>query len=84
MRVSGGQRQRIAIARSLYHNPGTLVMDEATSALDGPTEAFVSQSIRELSGWKTLIIIAHRLSTVRDCNVIYVFDQGKIIARRNV
>ncbi len=80
VRVSGGQRQRIAIARSLYHNPVTLVMDEATSALDGPTEAFVSESIRELSGWKTLIIIAHRLSTVRDCNLIYVFDQGEIIA----
>ncbi len=52
VRVSSGQRQRIAIARSLYHNPKTLVMDEATSALDGPTEAFVSQSIRKLSGWR--------------------------------
>ncbi|MEE9344438.1 MAG: ABC transporter ATP-binding protein [Methylococcales bacterium] len=80
VRLSGGQRQRIAIARSLYHNPVSLVMDEATSALDGPTEAFVSESISELSGWKTLIIIAHRLSTVKDCNLIYVFDQGEIIA----
>lgn len=80
IRLSGGQRQRIAIARALFHNPDVVILDEATSALDSVTEAIVSQSIRELGGKKTLIIIAHRLATVRDCHVIYVFDQGKIIS----
>ncbi|MGH8531292.1 MAG: ABC transporter ATP-binding protein [Gammaproteobacteria bacterium] len=80
VRLSGGQRQRIAIARALFHNPDVVILDEATSALDGVTEAIVSQSIRELGGKKTLIIIAHRLTTVRDCHVIYVFDQGNIVS----
>lgn len=80
VRLSGGQRQRIAIARALFHNPDVVILDEATSALDSVTEAIVSQSIRELGGKKTLIIIAHRLTTVRDCHVIYVFDQGNIVS----
>ncbi len=80
VRLSGGQRQRIAIARALFHNPDVMILDEATSALDSVTEAIVSQSIRELSGKKTLIIIAHRLTTVRDCHVIHVFDQGNIVS----
>jgi ABC-type bacteriocin/lantibiotic exporter with double-glycine peptidase domain len=83
IRLSGGQRQRIAIARSLYHSPELLVFDEATSALDGATETIIRQSIRELSGTKTLLIIAHRLNTVKDCDVIHVLEHGKIIASGN-
>jgi ABC-type multidrug transport system fused ATPase/permease subunit len=80
IRLSGGQRQRIAIARALYHKPELLVFDEATNALDGATEAIIRQSVRQLAGTKTLLIIAHRLNTVRDCDVIYVLEHGKIIA----
>jgi len=80
IRLSGGQRQRIAIARALYRNPDILVFDEATSALDNETEKSINQSIRSLSGRKTLIIIAHRLNTVKDCDIIYVLEKGKIIA----
>jgi ABC-type multidrug transport system fused ATPase/permease subunit len=80
IRLSGGQCQRIAIARALYHKPELLVFDEATSALDGATEATIRQSVRELAGTKTLLIIAHRLNTVKDCDVIHVLEDGKIIA----
>ena len=80
IRLSGGQRQRIAIARALYHKPELLVFDEATSALDGVTEAIIRQSVRELAETKTLLIIAHRLNTVKDCDVIHVLENGKIIA----
>jgi ATP-binding cassette subfamily C protein len=80
IRLSGGQRQRIAIARALYHKPELLVFDEATSALDGATETTIRQSVRELGGTKTLLIIAHRLNTVKDCDVIYVLERGRIIA----
>jgi ATP-binding cassette, subfamily B, bacterial PglK len=80
IRLSGGQRQRIAIARALYHKPELLVFDEATNALDGATEAIIQQSIRELAGTKTLLIIAHRLNTVKDCDVIHVLEHGRIIA----
>jgi ATP-binding cassette subfamily C protein len=80
IRLSGGQRQRIAIARALYHKPELLVFDEATNALDGMTEAIIQQSVRELAGTKTLLIIAHRLNTVKDCDVIHVLEDGKIIA----
>jgi len=81
VRLSGGQRQRIAIARALYHDPSVLIFDEATSALDGETETAISQSIQDLTGKKTLILIAHRLQTVKDCDVIYLFDNGKLIAQ---
>lgn len=78
VRLSGGQRQRIGIARALYHDPDVLVMDEATSSLDGATEAAVMEMIHHLGKLKTLIVIAHRLSTVRACDVIYLLQDGKI------
>jgi ABC-type multidrug transport system fused ATPase/permease subunit len=79
VRLSGGQRQRVGIARALYHEREILVLDEATSALDNETEASVNQAIKSLSGMKTLIIIAHRLTTVEHCNCIYVIEKGKIV-----
>lgn len=79
VRVSGGQRQRIAIARALYHDPPVLIMDEATSALDGVTEEAVINAIRRLSGKKTIITIAHRLTTLKDCDVIYILDNGNLV-----
>jgi ABC-type multidrug transport system fused ATPase/permease subunit len=78
VRLSGGQRQRIAIARALYRDPAVLVFDEATSALDSLTEDAVVDAIRRLSHQKTIILIAHRLSTVRDCDVIYLIEGGRI------
>ncbi len=80
VRLSGGQRQRIGIARALYHNPDVLILDEATSALDGITEEAVLQAIENVTQTKTVIMIAHRLSTVRDCDVIYLLDKGHIVA----
>jgi ATP-binding cassette subfamily C protein len=79
VRLSGGQRQRIALARALYDNPAVLVLDEATSALDGATESAVMQAIGNASKDRTLIMIAHRLTTVRDCDVIYIIDKGVIV-----
>jgi len=79
IRLSGGQRQRIGIARALYRNPGVLVLDEATSALDNATEQEVFLAIQNLARTKTLIIIAHRLTTVRECDVIYILEKGRII-----
>jgi ABC-type multidrug transport system fused ATPase/permease subunit len=80
-RLSGGQRQRIGIARAMYRNPAILIMDEATSALDGITEEAVMRAVRNLSKSKTIILIAHRLSTVRECDVIYQLDRGTVAAR---
>ena len=77
--LSGGQRQRIGIARALYHEREILVLDEATSALDNETEHLVTEAIRSLSGQKTMIIIAHRLSTVEHCDCIYMMEKGAIV-----
>jgi len=79
VRLSGGQRQRIGIARALYNNPEILVLDEATSALDSETEQAVMDAIDRLQGKKTLLIIAHRLTTIKNCEVVFRVEQGKII-----
>lgn len=81
VRLSGGQRQRIGIARAVYHDPEVLVMDEATSALDNVTEAQVMKAIDNLTHQKTIILIAHRISTVRNCDQIFIMDKGRILAQ---
>ena len=81
VRLSGGQRQRIGIARALYHNPDVLILDEATSALDGITEESVFRAVENVAKTKTAIMIAHRMSTIRDCDMIYLLEQGRIIAQ---
>lgn len=81
VRLSGGQRQRIGIARALYHDPKVLVLDEATSALDGITENAVLDAIHNLSHRKTIIIVAHRFTTIRDCDCIYLLDKGMVVAQ---
>lgn len=80
IRLSGGQRQRIGIARALYGNPDLLILDEATSALDGSTEAAVMDAIDQLSGQKTIIMIAHRLTTVKNCEQLYLLRNGALVA----
>ena len=78
-RLSGGQRQRIGIARALYHDPEVLILDEATSALDNETEREVMRTVNELHGAKTILIVAHRLSTVETCDRIYRLDAGHVV-----
>lgn len=81
VRLSGGQRQRIGIARALYHNPEVLVFDEATSALDTVTEQAVMDAIDALAHQKTIILIAHCLSTVKNCDQIVLLEQGAMKAK---
>jgi subfamily B ATP-binding cassette protein MsbA len=79
VKLSGGQRQRLAIARELFKAPEILILDEATSALDSESEALIQQSIQALKGRMTILIIAHRLSTVRTCDRLYVLDGGRVV-----
>ena len=80
VRLSGGERQRIAIARALYRNPEVLIFDEATSALDNATETRLMETIRAVSRDRTVIMIAHRLTTLKDCDRVMRMDQGRIVA----
>ena len=80
VRLSGGQRQRIGIARALYWDPELLVFDEATSDIDNVTEAMISQAVSQLAGRKTLLFVAHRLSTVRNFDLLYMMDKGTVVA----
>ena len=79
LRLSGGQRQRIGIARALYHDPPILVLDEATSALDAETESGLMETVGALQGNRTIIIVAHRVSTVARCDILFQLDQGGLV-----
>ena len=81
VRLSGGQRQRIGIARALYHKPQVLILDEATSALDNLTEQAVMEAVSNLSHEITIVIIAHRLTTVCECDRIFLLDQGRVVVQ---
>ena len=81
IKFSGGQRQRVAIARALYYDPAILVLDEATSALDNETESAVMEAIESLQGHKTLIIVAHRLTTIKSCDEVYEIVDGKAVKK---
>ena len=81
VKLSGGQRQRIGIARALYGNPQVLILDEATSALDNDTEKEVMNAIDSLHGTRTLIVIAHRLTTIKKCDQIYEVGNGGVTLR---
>ena len=83
-RISGGQRQRIGIARALYHDPDVIVFDEATSALDHETEQAVMMAIEQLAGTRTIIMIAHRLTTLQRADVVHLMDDGRVIASGNL
>ena len=81
IRLSGGQRQRIGIARALYHDPELLILDEATSALDNQTEKAVMEAVNNLSKNITIILIAHRLNTVKNCDIIFQLENGQVIGK---
>jgi ABC-type multidrug transport system fused ATPase/permease subunit len=80
-KISGGQRQRLGIARAMFTKPKLLVLDEATSALDGETEANISDAISSLKGSVTVVMIAHRLSTVRHADLVVYLEEGRILAQ---
>ncbi|MEG1847568.1 MAG: ABC transporter ATP-binding protein [Lachnospiraceae bacterium] len=82
VRISGGERQRLGIARALYHNPDILIFDEATSALDNATEKAVMEAINSFHGKKTMVIIAHRLNTIEQCDMIYRVEHGQIVEQK--
>ena len=82
-RISGGQKQRIGIARALYHDPSIIIFDEATSALDNVTEKLISETIFKILKSKTIILVAHRISTIKNCDLIYIVNKGKIEAKGN-
>jgi len=82
IRLSGGQRQRLGIARALYANPSFLVMDEATSSLDNDTEQAIMETITLLKGKMTLLIIAHRLTTIQDCDLVYRIEHGRAVLEK--
>jgi ABC-type multidrug transport system fused ATPase/permease subunit len=81
VRLSGGQRQRIGIARALYRDPALLILDEATSALDNITERIVMEAVQRIRSDKTVILIAHRLTTVKSCDTIFLMDRGRLLAQ---
>ena len=83
VQLSGGQRQRIGIARAIYSQADVLILDEATSSLDGVTEKAIMRAIHDFSGKKTIIMIAHRLTTVKNCDLIFLIDNGKLIDQGN-
>jgi ABC-type multidrug transport system fused ATPase/permease subunit len=80
VRLSGGERQRVGIARALYHDPAVLIFDEATSSLDTATEAGVLDTVRDLRRSKTIVIVAHRLSTLEHCDRVYHLERGRLAA----
>lgn len=84
VRLSGGQRQRIGIARALYYDPAVLVLDEATSALDTDTESEVMTAVESLQGKKTIVIVAHRLSTVAHCDIVFRIENGRLVRTGNL
>ena len=79
VRLSGGQRQRIGIARTLYNNPKLLILDEATSALDNETEKSVMDALNNISKDITIILIAHRLNTVKNCDIVFKVEKGEFL-----
>ncbi len=79
-RISGGQKQRIGIARALYHKPQILILDEATSALDEDTENGILQTINNLHGEITIILVTHRKSTIKNCDTVYSLENGKLVS----
>jgi ABC-type bacteriocin/lantibiotic exporter with double-glycine peptidase domain len=82
IRLSGGQRQRVGIARAMYEDPPILVLDEATSSLDSETEKAVMEAVMGFQGNKTMIIVAHRLSTIEHCDIVYKIDEKTIVRER--
>jgi ATP-binding cassette subfamily C protein len=83
IKLSGGERQRLGIARALYRDPDILIMDEATAALDNETEQEFINAINALSGQKTILIIAHRLTTIENCDIVFSLENGKVRIVKN-